>query len=95
MATFVMLGRYTPEAMKGIAAERTARAAEAIRKAGGQVKETYALLGAHDLLIMAEFPGVTEAMQGSLALTKLTGIAFSTSPAVPVEKFDELAKKVL
>ena len=85
MATFVMFGKYTGEAIEGIAAERTEQVREEIGKAGGEMKDGYALLGEHDLMIVTEFPGVSEAMQGSLALTKLTGIGFTTSPAVPID----------
>jgi len=37
-----------------------------------------------------DFPGVAEAMKASVALAKLTGIGFTTSPAVPIEEFDKL-----
>lgn len=50
----------------------------------------YALLGDHDLVLVLNFPGVDKAMQASVALNKLTGIAFTTSPAVTVEEFDRL-----
>jgi uncharacterized protein with GYD domain len=93
MATFIMTGDYNSEAIKGISAKRTEQAREALQKVGGQIKEAYALLGQHDLVIVAEFPGVEEAMQGSLALTRLTGIGFTTAPAVPIADFDEFVKK--
>jgi uncharacterized protein with GYD domain len=92
MATFIMFGDYTGDAIKGIAAKRTEQAREAVKKAGGEIKEAYALLGEHDLMIVADFPGVKEAMRGSLALTRLTGIGFTTAPAVSIGEFDELAK---
>lgn len=90
MNTFILLGKYTQEALKGISAKRTEKATRLIEKFGGQVKAIYALLGAYDLILIAEFPGVNEVLQASVALTKLTGIGFTTSPAIPVEEFDKL-----
>ena len=90
MATYVMFGQYTAEAMKGMSAERTDKAAKRVKKFGGKLVSGYALLGKTDLVIVAEFPGTEQAMQASAALTKLTGISFTTSPAVTMEKFDKL-----
>lgn len=90
MSTFILFGKYTTEALKGISAKRTEKATRLIQKYGGEVKAIYALLGPHDLALIAEFPGINEALQASVALTKLTGIGFTTSPAIPVEEFDKL-----
>ena len=54
----------------------------------------YATLGPNDLVVVADFPGTAEAMQASIALTKLTGIGFTTSPALAVEAFDKLLADV-
>jgi uncharacterized protein with GYD domain len=94
MATFIVFGRYSVQAIQGMSAERTAEAAKLIAKFGGEVKAMYALLGKTDLLAIVEFPGVEQAMQASAALTKLTGISFTTSPAVSVEEFDRLMAEV-
>ena len=91
MATFVMLGKYSSEALKEISAERTERAVGTIKKFGGQVSSMYTLLGDHDLVLIVDLPGVEQAMQASIALNKSTGIAFTTSPALKVEDFDKLA----
>jgi uncharacterized protein with GYD domain len=94
MSTYFFFGRYSERALKEISAKRTETAAAAFQKFGGQVKSIYALLGEHDLVIIAEVPGTEAAMQSSLALHKLTGIAFTTAPAVAVEQFDKLAAQV-
>jgi len=85
-----MLGRYSSEAIKGIAADRTKKVIEIIEKAGGKVNAMYALLGRYDLAFVVDFPGVAEAMKASVALAKLTGIGFTTSPAMTVEEFDKI-----
>ena len=90
MATFLMFGKYSPEAVKKISAERTEKTLKLAKQFKGEVKGMYALLGEYDLLFIAELPGAPQAMQFSVALSKLTGIAFTTSPAVTVAEFDKL-----
>ena len=94
MGTYFFFGRYSEAALKEISAKRTEKAAATIQKFGGQLKSAYALLGEHDLVIIADVPGTPQAMQCSMALHKLTGIAFTTAPAVPVEQFDKLAAEL-
>lgn len=90
MAIYFMFGKYSSGAIKEISAERTKDAADLIKRVGGKVNSIYALLGEHDLIIIAEFPKLHDAMKASLALTRATGIAFSTSPAITVEEFDKM-----
>ena len=90
MPVFLMFGKYTSEAMKGISAERTEKAKEIIQKNGGKVKSMYAVLGEHDLVFTLEFPEAEKALATSVALNRLTGINFSTSPVMDVEQFDKL-----
>jgi uncharacterized protein with GYD domain len=94
MNTYFFFGCYSEAALKEISAKRTEKATATIQKFGGQVKSIYALLGEHDLVIIADVPGTEQAMQISLALHKLTGIAFTTAPALPVDQFDKLASGV-
>ena len=94
MATFIMCGKYSAEAIKGISAERTQQVVGVIKKFGGDVQSMYALLGEKDLIFITIFPGNEQALQTSVALAKLTGIAFTTSPAVTVEAFDKLVTEV-
>jgi uncharacterized protein with GYD domain len=90
MPTFMMLGKYTPEALKGISPERTDKAVELIRKNGGKVISMYSVLGEQDLVFILDFPDAEKALVTSVALNRLTGISFTTSPVVEVEKFDKL-----
>jgi len=94
MATFVMCGKYSAEAIKGISAERTKKIVGLIKKFGGDLKEMYALLGEKDLVFIVTLPGIEQALQVSVALGKMTGIAFSTAPAVSIEAFDKLMTEV-
>jgi uncharacterized protein with GYD domain len=90
MATFVMFGKYSPKSLKEASGERTKEALDAIKQFNGQVEAMYATLGPSDLVVIASFPGTEQAMQASIALTKLTNIGFTTSPAVTVDVFDKL-----
>lgn len=89
MARFLMLGKYSVEAIKGISADRTKKAMEVIEKAGGKVSSMYVLLGNYDLVLIVDFPGMKEVLKASVALTRLTGISFTAFPALSVEEFDK------
>ena len=90
MPIFMMFGKYSSEALKGISPERTDKAVEVIKKNGGKVISMYAVLGEHDLVLTLDFPDSEKALATSVALNKLTGISFTTSPIVEVEQFDKL-----
>jgi len=93
MPIFLMFGKYSKEAFKGISSERTQKAVEIIEKQGGKVISMYAVLGEHDLVFTLKFPDIEKAMTASVALHQLTGISFATSPVVDVEEFDRLVGK--
>lgn len=94
MGTFFMFGRYTPDSIKDISARRTDKAKALIEKLGGTLVSAYALLGDVDLALIVEFPGKEEAMQASVALSKMLEIGFTTAPAVTVEIFDKLVQDI-
>lgn len=94
MSTYFMFGKYSLEAVKGITAERTKKAVSLIEKFGGKVSSMYALMGEYDLVLIVDFAKVEDAIKTSVALSKLTGIAFFTSPAVTVEQFDKIIAEI-
>jgi len=93
MATFLMLGKYSSDSLRQISSKRTEKALKLVRRLGGEVRSVYALLGDYDLAVVVDLPGNEKALEVSLALGKLTGISFKTSPAVAVEEFDVLAAR--
>ncbi len=93
MPIFMFFGKYSSESLKDISSERTDRAVKLIKKYGGKVISMYAVLGEHDLVFTLDFPDAEKAMATSVELNKLTGISFTTSPVVEVEKFDKLVGK--
>ena len=91
MATYFLFGKYSNDSISKVTVKRTEEARNLVRKAGGEVKSFYSLLGPHDLVMIADFPGNREAMKASVALAKSLGISFSTEPALSIEDFDKLA----
>ena len=90
MATFLMFGKYSSRALQEMSIQRTDKAVDLVRQFGGEVQAMYATLGQQDLVFVVSLPGTEEAMKASVALTKLTGISFTTMPAVSVQDFDKL-----
>jgi uncharacterized protein with GYD domain len=89
MATYFLTGTYGADAIKGISPKRTADVTTMIKDMGGKIVSIYLLLGEKDLVIIAEFPGLREAMKGSVSISEMTGISFTTNPAIAAEEFDE------
>lgn len=90
MATFFLFGKYSPEAIKQMSPERTKKVETLIEKLGGRVHSMYALFGEKDLVFILDFSSPQDALKASVAITRLTGISFSTSAAVTVDEFDKL-----
>ena len=90
MAMYVMLGKYTAEALKGVSADRTKKALAVIEGAGGKVQSMQALLGPYDLAFIVDFPNSGQAIKVSAELMKMTGVGLTTSPAMSIEEFDKL-----
>jgi uncharacterized protein with GYD domain len=94
MSIFLMFGKYSIEATKQISSDRTEKARDMIQKNGGKIISMYAVMGEHDLVFTIDFPNADKAIATSVALHKLTGIHFTTSPVVDVEQFDKLVGDV-
>lgn len=94
MATYLMFGKYSSRALQEMSIQRTDRAVDLIKQLGGEVQAMYATLGQYDLVFVVSLAGNEEAIKASVALTKLTGIAFNTLPAVTVQDFDKLMSEI-
>ena len=94
MATFIMFGKYSRDSIGEISAKRTEKAKEMIKKNAGEIKSGYALLGKTDLVLIVEFPDLEHVLKTSIALTKMLGISFTTTPAVSMDDFDKLMEGV-
>ena len=89
MATFMMFGKYSAQAIKGISPQRTADTRVIIKEHGGELLAGYAVAGGLDIVLIVELSDNARAMAVSAALTKSTGVSFTTSPAVTLEDFDK------
>jgi len=85
-----MLGKYSKEAIEKISSKRTEKALEIIKNSGGKIENMFALLGSFDLAFIIDFPKIEDAIKTSVELSKLTGIGFTTFPAITIEEFDKL-----
>lgn len=94
MNTFLLFGKYSPNALKNASATRTRKAEHLIGRFRGKVRAMYALIGEHDLLIVVDLPGIDEVVKVSTGLMELTGITFTTVPAISVNAFDKIIKEV-
>ena len=90
MAKYLMLGKYSAEAVKGISSGRSKKAAEIIKKNGGKINFINVLVGSYDIAILVDFPGNKELIKTSIALTKLTGVGFTGLPAISVEELKNM-----
>lgn len=90
MNTYLMFGKYSAEALKGMSSKRTGEAHKLIFENGGEIVSQYSLLGDYDLLFIINFPSIDEVIKTSVSLSQLTGISFKSIPAITVEQFDKI-----
>jgi uncharacterized protein with GYD domain len=94
VATYLMFGSYSQDSVRKISAKRTDDTVRLIEKNGGKLTAAYALLGEKDLLLIVDLPTTEQAMKTSVALSRMLGIGFSTTPAVSIEAFDKLTERL-
>jgi uncharacterized protein with GYD domain len=94
MGTYLMFGSYSQDSIRKISAKRTDDMVRLIEKYGGKLTAGYALLGKKDLLLLVDLPTTEQAMKTSVALSRMLGIGFSTTPAVSIEAFDKLTESL-
>lgn len=90
MATFILTGKYSAESAQDASADRTEKAVHLIGQLGGKVIAMYATLGNQDLVLILDLPDTETAMRASIGLNVLTGVSFTTAPAVAVDDFDKI-----
>jgi len=73
MATFMIFGNYTKEALDGPGAARIREAGALVRQHGGKVKGMYALLGEHDLVLIVDLPDMANTIQVSTTFSEVAG----------------------
>lgn len=93
MAVYFMYGRYDADSIREISSDRTEKVEDTIRGNGGKLISMYVLLGDPDMVFIVEFDELKQAVQTSVTLSRLTGIAFQTTPAVSAKEFDRIASE--
>ena len=102
MALFMLMGKYSPEAIKAMmesGSDREAAARQAIEAAGGKLLGFYGMLGQdYHIAIIADMPGTAEYM-GAVAPAIMSGTiaAWKSIPlfsAADLMKASTIAKKV-
>src|SRR5436190_7506347 len=102
MALFMLMGKYSPEAMKSImetGSDREAAARKVIEAAGGKLLGFYGMFGQeYNVAVIVEAAGNAEYIGGiAPAITSGTFTAFKSIPlytAAEVVKGSKIAKKV-
>jgi uncharacterized protein with GYD domain len=93
MQVYFMIGKYSAEGVRDLSVDRTEKCVHLIKQVGGEILSMFALLGAYDVVLKVKLPNNQAAMQASVALSLLTGITFTTMPAVPVDDFDRIMSR--
>ncbi len=102
MALYMLMGKYSPQAMTAIletGSNREAAARQAVEAAGGKLLGFYGMYGQdYNVAIISELPGNAEYM-GAIAPALMSGTfsAFKTIPlytAAEVTKASKIARKV-
>jgi uncharacterized protein with GYD domain len=90
MATYLMLGKYSPAGIAGASPARTKEITDLLSQCGGKVDSMYALTGDQDLAFFVEFPSTEDVLRASFEVARSTGISFVSNEAVPVAQFDRV-----
>lgn len=102
MALFMLMGKYSPDALKAImqtGSDREAAAKKAIEAAGGKLLGFYGMFGQdYNIALIVEAPGNAEYI-GAIAPAIMSGTfaAFKSIPlftSAEVQKASKIAKKV-
>ena len=90
MKTFLIFGKSSSQELKEISLKYRAEVVSLVNDFGGNVRSMYIMLRERYLVLIFTFPGIKTAMSASIALSKLTGISFTTLPAVPIDEFNNI-----
>lgn len=97
MSTYIMTTKLSPESLKqlGSVEEVGRRIGEKIKAHTPQVKWLghYALLGPYDYLDIFEAPNETVAAEVSMVTASLGNATTETWPAIPYDRFVQIAKE--
>ena len=93
MATFVTLYRFTG-AVKGGGPERFQKFKALYEAEGGNLTTFHGLMGNYDVLTIAQFPAVRNAMKAAAAVANMISARCTTLPALEQDDFLQLLKEL-
>lgn len=97
MATFVIQGRFSGDAIRGMVAkpeDRSKVVSKLISACGGKLKDYYVTTGENDFLIIVEAPDGEDAVVGSLAAAASGTVShLTTSRAWTTKEFKKIAER--
>ncbi len=97
MATFIIQGRFSAQAIRGLVAkpeDRSRAVAKLIAACGGKLKDYYMTTGENDFLIIAEAPDGEDAVVASMAAAASGTVSkLTTSRAWPARDFKKMAQR--
>ncbi len=94
MPTYAILADYTDQGIRTVkeAPQRLTAAKNLAKSFNGRVRQFYLAMGAHDMVVIAEFPGDDTVAQFVLAVGSLGNVRTSTLRLFPEAEFKQLIK---
>ena len=96
MATFIVLGSFTDQGIRGI--KESPKRADAFKslaaKAGVKVKEVFWTLGHYDLVTIVEAPDAATVTSVELAVASMGNVKTETLTAFSAEEFGRILSKM-
>ena len=97
MPKYLVSVNYTGDGAKGLrkdgGTKRRHVAAKAIESVGGKIEAFYFCLGAHDAIVIADFPDAISAVGLSVAIAASGSVRLETTPLLTAEDMDRACEK--
>jgi len=97
MPTFIIQGRYSGDAIRGMVAKPEDRAkatSKLVTACGGKLKDYYVTTGEHDFMIVVEAPDGADAVVGSIAAAASGSVSnITTSRAWTTKEFKKMLER--
>lgn len=92
MATYAILGSYTEQGIRDVrqSPKRVTAAKRLAKSLNGSLKQFYLAIGAHDILVIAEFPNDQAVAKFALTIGSLGNVRTSTLKLFPEAEFRKI-----
>lgn len=89
---YLILGKYSNHGIANVSSHRTSKLTELVNQIGGQLRDSYALLGQFDIALIVDLPDNSSAVKLAATLQLTMGISSTTLPATSISQFDQIAE---